>query len=377
MRGRLHAAAGVPIMRIAQIAPLYESVPPHAYGATERIVHYLTEALVARGHDVTLFASGDSRTSAHLVPSCERALWRDRNVWDTQAHHLHQLGQLARRAHDFDIVHFHGEPLHFPLARYLPCRHITTLHGLLLPNDHGPLLRTFADVPLVSISRSQRTPLPWARWQRTVHHGIPPDELPYAERAGEYLLFMGRITPGKRPDLAIEIACRADVPLKIAAVVHEGERAYFHETIEPLIARHRRHVEFLGEVGGEARARLLCEARALLMPIDWEEPFGLVIIEAMACGTPTIAFRRGAIPEIVEDGLNGRVVDDVESAVAAVHAIGDIDRRTCRRVFDERFTAQRMTGDYLSVYESLLARQPYTPASPYYAGARVMRRPAG
>lgn len=366
MRGRLHAAAGVPTMRIAQIAPLYESVPPHAYGATERIVHYLTEALVARGHDVTLFASGDSRTSAHLVPSCERALWRDRNVWDTQAHHLHQLGQLARRTHDFDIVHFHGEPLHFPLARYLPCCHITTLHGLLLPNDHGPLLRTFADVPVVSISRSQRTALPWAHWQRTVHHGIPPDELPYAERAGEYLLFMGRITPGKRPDLAIEIACRADVSLKIAAVVHEGERAYFHETIEPLIARHRRHVEFLGEVGGEARASLLSEARALLMPIDWEEPFGLVIVEAMACGTPTIAFRRGAIPEIVEDGLNGRVVDDVESAVAAVHAIGNIDRRTCRRVFNERFTAQRMTDDYLSVYESLLARQPYTPASPDY-----------
>ena len=353
-------------MRIAQIAPLYESVPPAAYGATERIVHYLTESLVSRGHEVTLFASGDSRTSATLVAGCERALWRDRGVWDTQAHHLRQLGQLVRRAHEFDIVHFHGEPLHFPLVRYLPCRHVTTMHGLLLPNDHGPLLRTFADVPLVAISRSQRTPIPWARWARTVPHGMPPNELPFSEYAGEYLLFMGRITPGKRPDLAIEIARRAQLPLKIAAVVHEGERSYFHEAIEPLIARHRPHVEFLGEVGGHARERLLSGARALLMPIDWEEPFGLVIVEAMACGTPSIAFRRGAIPEIVEDGVNGRVVDDVDSAVAAVRAIGSIDRRACRRVFDERFTAQRMTDDYLAVYERLLADEPYVHARADY-----------
>ena len=354
-------------MRIAQIAPLYESVPPSAYGATERIVHYLTESLVSRGHDVTLFASGDSRTSARLVPSCERALWGDRDVWDTQAHHLRQLGQFVGRAHEFDIVHFHGEPLHFPIARYLPCRHVTTMHGLLLPNDHGPLLRMFAHAPLVSISRSQRAPVPWANWHRTIHHGMPVDELPYRERADDYLLFMGRITPGKRPDLAIEIARRADIPLKIAAVIHEGERTYFREAIEPLIARHRRHVEFLGEVGGDTRARLLSGARALLMPIDWEEPFGLVIVEAMACGTPVIAFRRGAIPEIVEDGVNGSVVDDVDGAVEAVHALGEIDRRTCRRVFEARFSVQRMTDDYLAVYESLLADEPHAHASPDYA----------
>jgi glycosyltransferase involved in cell wall biosynthesis len=355
-------------MRIAQIAPLYESVPPVAYGATERIVHYLTQELVAQGHDVTLFASGDSRTSARLVAGSERALWHDERVWDTQAHHLRQLGDLLRAADAFDIVHFHGEPLHFLIAGQLPCRHVTTMHGLLLPDDHGPLLRAFPDIPLVSISKSQRRPVPWANWRRTVYHGLPRDALPFSAKSDDYLLFIGRITPGKQPHFAIEIARRAGMRLKMAAAVHEGERAWFHEAIEPLLHDHRNFVEYLGEVGGRDRDALLSNARALLMPIGWEEPFGLVMVEAMACGTPVVAFGRGAVPEIIDDHVTGRIVDDVDGAVNALATIECLDRRACRQAFEARFTARRMTDDYLDVYRSLL--DPATLSGAELASAR-------
>ncbi|MCC8404471.1 glycosyltransferase family 4 protein [Paraburkholderia sp. MMS20-SJTN17] len=348
-------------MRIAQIAPLYESVPPFAYGATERVVSYLTEELVARGHDVTLYASADSATAARLVPICARGLWRDANVWDTQTHHVRQLARVIGDAQRFDVIHFHGEPLHFAWADRSPCRTLTTLHGRLLPYDHGPLFREFARVPVVSISASQRRPVPWANWQGTVHHGLPLGEFEFQPMAGAYLLFLGRMMPEKRPDLAIEIARRSGVPLKIAAKIHPGERNYFRERIEPLLQRSRAFVEYLGEVGGLVRRQLIGNARALLLPIEWDEPFGMVMIEAMACGTPVIAFRRGAVPELLEDGVNGLVVDNVDEAVQSVARIDSIERGACRRVFEHRFTAARMTDDYLTIYDTLLAQDPSDP----------------
>ncbi|MGF6367591.1 glycosyltransferase involved in cell wall biosynthesis [Paraburkholderia sp. RAU6.4a] len=342
-------------MRIAQIAPLYESVPPFAYGATERVVSYLTEELVARGHDVTLYASADSKSAARLVPICPRGLWRDANVWDTQTHHIRQLARVIRDADRFDVVHFHGEPLHFAWAERLPCRTLTTLHGRLLLNDHGPLFREFARVPVVSISVSQRRPVSWANWQGTVHHGLPLDQFEFQPMAGSYLLFLGRMMPEKRPDLAIEIARRSGLPLKIAAKIHPGERDYFRERIDPLLRRSGAFTEYLGEVGGLARRQLIENARALLLPIEWDEPFGMVMIEAMACGTPVIAFRRGAVPELIEDGVSGLIVDNVDEAVQAVARIDSIERGACRRAFERRFTAARMTDDYLTIYDALLA----------------------
>ncbi|HEY2024713.1 glycosyltransferase family 4 protein [Paraburkholderia sp.] len=342
-------------MRIAQIAPLYESVPPVAYGATERVVSYLTEELVARGHQVTLYASADSTTSARLVPVCERGLWRDTSVWDTLTHHVRQLARVIRDADAFDIVHFHGDPLHFAWADRLPCRTLTTLHGRLLPADHGPLFREFASVPLVSISASQRRPVPWANWRGTVHHGLPLTEFEFQPAAGSYLLFLGRMMPEKRPDLAVEIARRSGLPLKVAAKIHPGERDYFRNDIEPLLRRSAGFTEYLGEVGGIQRRRLLADARALLLPIEWDEPFGMVMIEAIACGTPVIAFRRGAVPEVLEHGVNGLIVDNVEEAVQAVARIASIDRAACRGAFERRFTAARMTRDYLRIYETMLA----------------------
>ncbi|HTH59964.1 MAG TPA: glycosyltransferase family 4 protein [Paraburkholderia sp.] len=340
-------------MRIAQIAPLYERVPPVAYGATERVVHYLTEALVADGHDVTLFASGDSLTSARLVACCERALWRDARVDDTLGHHVRLLETVAQRAADFDVLHFHCEPLHLPLARRLPTPSLTTMHGLLREPDVGLLLREFADAPLVAISASQRRAMPFANWRATIHHGLPSNEFDARAAPGDYLLWMGRMMPAKRPDLAIDIARRAGMPLKMAAAVHPGERAYFAGEIAPLIERSAGFVDYLGEVGGDARATLLRHARALLFPIDWEEPFGMVMIEALACGTPVVAFRRGAVPEVIEQGVSGFVVDDVEGAVEALRRIGSIGRRACRDAFERRFTAARMTRHYVDVYEQV------------------------
>jgi glycosyltransferase involved in cell wall biosynthesis len=341
-------------MRIAQVAPLYEAVPPNAYGATERVVSYLTEELVRHGHEVTLFASADSKTAAELVPICPRGLWRDDGVRDTLTHHIRQLELVAQNAARFDVVHFHGDPFHFPLARRLSCRHATTLHGQLLPADHGPLFREFSEAPLVSISNDQRRPVPWANWRATVYHGLPPGELLFREEPGDYLLFLGRITPEKRPDLAVQIARRAGLPLKMAAKIHPGERDYFRQVVEPLLAESRSFVDYLGEVGGRERREVLAGARALVFPSDWPEPFGLVMIEALASGTPVIALRRGSVPEVLEDGVGGFIVDSVEEAVEAVGRVGRLSRRRCRQAFEQRFTAERMARDYLAVYEKLL-----------------------
>jgi glycosyltransferase involved in cell wall biosynthesis len=342
-------------MRIAQVAPLYEAVPPQAYGATERVIHYLTEELVRRGHHVTLFATADSTTTAELVPLCTRGLWRDANVWDTLTHHVRALEAVAQRAARFDVIHFHGDPLHFPLARRLSCAHLTTMHGQLLSIDHGPLFREFSEAPLVSISDNQRRPVPEANWQATIHHGLPHDAFTLNERPRDYLLFLGRMMPQKRPDLAIEIAKRAGLPLKMAAKVHPGETAYFREQILPLIEANRHFVDYVGEVGGAQRIDLLENARALIFPAQWPEPFGMVMVEAMACGTPTIAFRCGAVPEIITDGVTGLIVDDIDNAVQAVAHVDKVSRRRCRDAFEARFTSARMTTDYVSVYERLLA----------------------
>lgn len=340
-------------MRIAQVAPLYESVPPQGYGATERVVHYLTEALVELGHHVTLFATADSTTRGELVPICERGLWRDGAAWDTLTHHVREVEAVVQRARRFDVVHFHTDPLYFPMARRLPCAHVTTVHGRLLPYDHGPLLREFSEAPLVSISDSQRDPIPSANWQATIHHGLPIDAFAFHENHQDYLLFIGRMMPEKRPDLAIEIARRSGLPLKIAAKVHPGETRYFSEEIMPLIEAHRDIVEYLGEVGGTARIELLSRARALVFPIQWAEPFGMVMIEAMACGTPTIAFRNGAVIEVLEEGVSGFIVDGVDAAVDAVAWVGGIDRRRCRAAFEKRFTSERMARDYVAVYQAV------------------------
>ncbi len=342
-------------MRIAQVPPLYESVPPRLYGATTRIVSYLTEELVRQGHQVTLFATGDSQTAAELVSIHPRGLWRDAAVWETLAHHVRQLERVCQQAHRFDVVHFHCDPLFYPVARRLPCRYVVTLHGVLLPVDHEPLFREFPEAPLVSISDDQRRPLPWANWRATIHHGLPRDLLTFRERPGDYLAFLGRLSPSKRPDLAVEIARRAGKKLKVAAKVDAGNRAYFDEQIEPLFRASSSFVEYLGEVGGKDKDEFLGNALALLFPIDWPEPFGLVLIEALACGTPVLAFRRGAVPEIVADGVTGFIVDSLEEAVSAVARVGELSRHACRRAFEERFTADRMARDYVAVYQGLCA----------------------
>jgi glycosyltransferase involved in cell wall biosynthesis len=344
-------------MRIAQISPLIESVPPRFYGGTERIVSYLSEELVRQGHDVTLFASGDSTTSAALVACVPRAL-RLAQVVETLPYQVLQLEYLRRRAGDFDVLHFHTDYLHFPLVRSLGCAAVTTMHGRLDLPDLPPLFAEFRGMPLVSISDSQRAPLP-AHWVATVQHGLPPELCRFSPQgAGGYLAFLGRICPEKRPDRAIEIARRAGVPLKIAAKVDRVDQAYFETVIRPLLAAPQ--VEFIGEIGEERKQAFLGQARALLFPIDWPEPFGLAQIEAMACGTPVIAWRRGAAPEVVEHGLTGFLVDGIDAAVAAVERVGSLTRRAVRRRFEQRFTAERMARDYLAVYDRLVRPRPLT-----------------
>lgn len=338
-------------MKIAQIAPLYESVPPQLYGGTERVVSYLTEELVRQGHDVTLFASGDSVTSAHLISTCPRSLRLDSRCVDQLAHHLVLLEEVFRRAEDFDVIHFHVDYFHFPWSRRYPVRHVTTLHGRLDLPDLVPLYQEYSEMPVVSISDDQRKPLPWLNWMATVQHGLPRHLHACGERPGDYLVFLGRISEEKRPDLAIEIAGRAGLPLKIAAKVDKADREYFEQVVRPLLDQH--HVEFLGEVDERGKGELLGGAYALLFPIDWPEPFGMVMIEAMACGTPVIAFRRGSVPEIMIEGRTGFVCDSVGEAVAAVRRLSEVPRREVRRVFEERFTAERMARDYVAIYERL------------------------
>ena len=339
-------------MRIAQIAPLIESVPPRLYGGTERIVFYLTEELVRQGHEVTLFASGDSLTSAELVPCSEQALRLDPAVRDPLPYYMVMLDRVRRRAHEFDVLHFHIDYLPFPLFRDLAASTLTTQHGRLDLPDLSVAYRVFSEFPLVSISDDQRRPCPDWNWLRTVHHGLPQDLYPFSPHAhGGYLAFLGRICPEKRPDHAIEIARRAGLPLKIAAKVDRVDQAYFDEVIRPLLCDPS--VEYVGEIGERDKAAFLGGALAVLFPIDWPEPFGLVMIEAMACGTPVIAYRRGSVPEVIDHGWTGFIVDDLDSAVAAVADLGRLDRGVIRARFEQRFTAERMAKDYVAVYNSL------------------------
>jgi glycosyltransferase involved in cell wall biosynthesis len=340
-------------MRIAQIAPLCERVPPKLYGGTERIVSYLTEELVRQGHEVTLFASGDSKTSAKLVPCCDRALRLNPSVKDALPYHIIMLEEVRKRADQFDLLHFHIDFLHAPMVRQLAARTLTTQHGRLDLPDLAPFYGVFRELPLVSISNNQRRYLPHANWVGSVHHGLPRDLLPFKPRpSGGYLAFLGRISPEKGPNRAIEIAARAGMPLKIAAKVDRVDQAYWDEFIHPMVKAHP-NVEFIGEIDEHEKAAFLGDAAALLFPIDWPEPFGLVMIEAMACGTPVIALRRGSVPEIVEEGVSGFVVDTVEQATAAVRRIPNLDRAKVRNAFERRFTAERMTRGYLEIYRGL------------------------
>jgi glycosyltransferase involved in cell wall biosynthesis len=340
-------------MRIAQIAPLCERVPPKLYGGTERIVSYLTEELVRQGHEVTLFASGDSKTSAKLVPCCDTALRLNPSVKDTLPYHIIMLEEVRKRADQFDLLHFHIDFLHAPMVRQLAVRTLTTQHGRLDLPDLAPFYGVFRELPLVSISNNQRRYLPHANWVGSVHHGLPRDLLPFKPRpSGGYLAFLGRISPEKGPNRAIEIAARAGMPLKIAAKVDRVDQAYWDEFIHPMVKAHP-NVEFIGEIDEHEKAAFLGDAAALLFPIDWPEPFGLVMIEAMACGTPVIALRRGSVPEIVEEGVSGFVVDTVEQATAAVRRIPNLDRAKVRNAFERRFTAERMTRGYLEIYRGL------------------------
>jgi len=339
-------------MKIAQIAPLIESVPPRLYGGTERIVSYLTEELVRLGHDVTLFASEDSITSAELAPCCTRALRLDPIVRDIIPYFMLMIDKVRERAEEFDVLHFHIDLFHFPLFRSLAARTLTTLHGRQDLGDLKPFYSRFGDMPLVSISNDQRKPLPHANFVATIQHGIPADLHRPSFEPGRYLAFLGRISPEKRPDRAIRIARAAGIPLKIAAKIDRVDEDYFRSEILPLIEGST--VEFIGEINEHEKTQFLGGAAALLFPVDWPEPFGLVMIEAMACGTPVLAFRCGSVPEVIEDGVTGKVVDTEEEAIAALPAILSYDRRAVRQRFEVGFTATRMADDYVSTYRHLL-----------------------
>jgi glycosyltransferase involved in cell wall biosynthesis len=358
-------------MKIAQIAPLIESVPPRLYGGTERIVSYLTDELARLGHEVTLFASGDSVSSANLVPCVPMALRLDANVRDPIPYYMLMLDRVNELAEEFDILHFHIDQFHFPLFRQMAHRTVTTTHGRQDLPDLKPLYVGFNAMPLVSISDSQRAPIPNANFVATVYHGIPSGlHKPTYNPRGGYLAFLGRISPEKRPDRAIAIARAAGIPLKIAAKVDKVDEAYFRATIEPLLGEPG--VEFIGEIDERAKTDFLGQARALLFPIDWPEPFGLSMIEAMACGTPVLAFRHGSVPEIIDPGVTGHIVDSMDEAAKALSRVLALDRHGVRQRFDERFSATRMAKDYLSVYRALL-RQPVIADS---EANRLMLQPA-
>jgi glycosyltransferase involved in cell wall biosynthesis len=347
-------------MKIAQIAPLAESVPPQLYGGTERVVSNLTEELVRQGHDVTLFASGDSRTSARLVACSDVALRLNPRVKDHLPYHIMMLDQVLRRADEFDVLHFHIDLLPFPSIRKIADRTVTTLHGRLDLPDLFPFYKAFPDIPLVSISDHQRLPMPPVNWVGRVHHGIPPRMLAFNPQPVQpYLAFLGRISPEKRPDRAIEIAVRAGLPLKIAAKIDAVDRSYWNDTIAPLVARHP-NVDYIGEITDAQKSAFLGNASALLFPIDWPEPFGLVMIEAMACGTPVVAFRSASVPEVIDDGLTGFIVTNTDQAVAAVKRLDTLDRTAIRTTFEARFSVERMARDYLAIYRAL----PGVPAMP-------------
>jgi glycosyltransferase involved in cell wall biosynthesis len=337
-------------MRIAQISPLTEAVPPELYGGTERVISWLTEELVALGHDVTLFASGDSCTSARLEAIWPRALRLDSSIRDPYSLHMTMLEQVRRQAEDFDILHFHLDYFPFSLFLRQPTPFITTLHGRLDLSEHQPMFTTFSSVPVISISNSQRRPVPQAGWVKTIYHGLPAQLLTPQPVKPSYLAFLGRISPEKGVDRAIRIAERAGLPIKIAAKIDRVDRDYFEEQIKPLTSLP--FVDYIGEINDVEKPDFLSGAIALLVPIDWPEPFGLVMIEAMACGTPVVAFNRGSVPEIIEDGLTGFIVEDETSAVSAVGQLARLPRQRVRARFEERFTARRMATEYLAVYRS-------------------------
>jgi glycosyltransferase involved in cell wall biosynthesis len=339
-------------MLIAQIAPLTEAIPPKLYGGTERVVYWLVEELCALGHDVTLFASGDSHTSAKLEACWPRALRLDGSIRDPNALHMTMLERVRRRANEFDFLHFHLDYYPFSLFSRQSTPFLTTLHGRLDLPEHQPVFDTFSNAPVVSISSAQRRPLPQARWIKTIHHGLPEKLLVPMPVKPHYLAFLGRIAPEKRVDRAIRIAEHCGIPLKIAAKVDPVDRDYYEEEICPMLKSS--NVEYIGEIGDNEKSAFLSGAIALLVPIDWPEPFGLVMIEAMACGTPVIAYNRGSVPEVIDEGLTGYIVEDEAGAIGAVDRLTHLSRARIRQQFEERFTARRMALDYLAVYRSLM-----------------------
>ncbi|HZS98492.1 MAG TPA: glycosyltransferase family 4 protein [Terriglobales bacterium] len=342
-------------MRIAQVAPLYECVPPKLYGGTERIVSYLTEELVRHGHDVTLFASGDSLTNANLIPISPQALRLDTKCIDQLAHHVRMLEEVVAHQNEFDLIHFHIDYLHFPLTRIMGWTTLTTLHGRLDIPDLLPLYQEFKEMPVSSISNAQREPLPWLNWQGTAYHGLPKNQYEFSSSSKGYLAFLGRTSPEKGLDEAIAIARKVEMPLKIGAKVDNADLEYFEQHIKPLIEQE--DIDFLGEIGFPEKNELLGGAAALLFPIRWPEPFGIVMIEAMACGTPVIAYSQGSVPEVLEDGVTGLFASDVDSASRAVMQLPGFDRARCRRRFEERFTSEVMCSQYLRMYQSLVRQE--------------------
>ena len=340
-------------MHIAQIAPLTESIPPKLYGGTERVVSWLTDELVSLGHDVVLFASADSRTSANLESCWPKALRLDGSIRDPNALHMTMLERVRRRAHDFDLLHFHLDYYPFSLFYRQPTPFVTTLHGRLDLPEHQPVFNTFSQLPVISISNAQRRPVPQAKWVQTIHHGLPENLLTPQSTRPSYLAVLGRIAPEKGVDRAIRMATRCGIPLKIAAKVDRADQDYYDELIRPMIETNPL-VDFIGEISDHEKSDFLSGAIGLLVPIDWPEPFGLVMIEAMACGTPVIAFNRGSVAEIIDDGLTGFVVEDEISAVTAVDRLSQLDRAAIRKVFEKRFTARRMALDYLAAYRGLM-----------------------
>jgi len=342
-------------MKIAQIAPLIESVPPRLYGGTERAVSYLTEELVAQGHEVTLFASGDSISAAKLVPCCTQALRLDAAVSDVVPYYMLMLDKVRSHAAEFDVLHFHIDHFHFPIFRHLPIPSLTTLHGRQDHRDCLPFYAGFGDMPLISISDAQRAPLPHANFVATIHHGLPQSlhEASYRPKGG-YLAFLGRISPEKGPVDAIRIAQSLGIPLKIAAKVDKLDESYFREVVQPMLSAEG--VDFIGEISEKEKGAFLRDAIALLFPICWPEPFGLVMIEAMSCGTPVLAYRVGSVPEVIDEAVTGMIVDNIDQARIALVHVAALDRRKVRRRFEERFTARRMARDYVRVYRGLVGR---------------------
>ena len=340
-------------MKIAQVAPLYERVPPQMYGGTERVVSYLTEELVSQGHEVTLFASGDSVTNAKLISPCDEALRLNSTCIDLYVHHVLMMEMVQKMKNDFDIIHYHIDYMHFPLSRYSDIPHVTTLHGRLDIPDLIPLYKEFNEIPVISISHNQRRPIADANWTTNVYHGLPDNLLEFNPAGGEYLAWVGRISPEKRVDRAIEIALKCNIPLKIAAKVDKVDYQYYINEIKPKL--NHPLIEFIGEIGDDRKSDFIGNAKALLFPIDWPEPFGLVMIEAMACGTPVVAFHNGSVPEIIDEGVTGFIVSSVEEAVEVVkNKIQHINRKVCRLVFEDRFSAERMANDYIESYKSLI-----------------------